>query len=146
MKTLVTLPVLALLSGCAGLWPMRTSRGVSSTPAAVTATEQQMAQELATLKAPTTARQSYDCESARETHDNICTLARRICLLVDRDRTTPDGRARCLKARNHCQGTEFRVDRKCGKPTAGVVATARADTRPQVAASRKATRTSRRAR
>jgi hypothetical protein len=130
MKTLPMILVLTLLAGCAGIWPMRTTRGVSSTPAAVTATEQQLAQELATLKTPTNARQSFDCDRARDTHDNICTLARRICLLVDRDRTTPDGRARCQKARGHCQGTEFRVARKCGKtPATGAVATARADTR-----------------
>jgi hypothetical protein len=147
MKTLPMFPILALLVGCAGGWPMRTSRGVSSTPAAVTATEQQLAQELAILKSPTTARQSYDCERALDTHDNICTLARRICLLVDRDRTTPDGRARCLKARGHCQGTEFRVARKCGKPsTASAVATARADNRPKATPRRTPTTVPRRAR
>jgi hypothetical protein len=141
--------ILAMVAGCAGGWPMRrTSRGVgSSTAAAVTATEQQLAQEQSILTTPTAARQSFDCDRARDTHDNICTLARRICLLVDRDRTTPDGRARCLKARGQCQSADKQADRKCAKtPATGPVATARADNAPPTPTRRPARLTRTRAR
>jgi hypothetical protein len=105
------LSVLVFLGPCSHARPPLES---SESAAAVTAAEQQLAREDAELNAPAAAGHPVDCPRARTLRDNICGLADKICVLVERDRTIPDGPIRCQKARVRCKNARVRVSAACG--------------------------------
>jgi hypothetical protein len=96
------LVAVASLTSCAH---RRSQRAAAVDPAAaVTATEQQLAQQAAALGTPqSAARNRPDCERARTLRDNVCALGQRVCLLVDGEGNVPQGAARCKKANIQCQ-------------------------------------------
>ena len=110
MKIPSLLLIVGAFSGCAYY---RTLFGRGENPAgAVAATEQQLAREEAAVTATGPGRR-VPCSRARTSRDNICTLAQRTCLLAARDRSIPDGRARCQKARSKCQSAHQRAGSSC---------------------------------
>jgi hypothetical protein len=113
MKTLPLVLTLALAAGCA-----RQSVVSREPAAAVTATEEQLAREGASLTAVTSSRRRGNCRRARPLRDNICTLSNRICLLVKRDREIPDGAVRCKKADLRCDSARASVSNVCSNQTA----------------------------
>ena len=113
MKTLPLVLTLALAAGCA-----RQSVVSREPAAAVTATEEQLAREGANLTAVTSSRRRVNCRQARPLRDNICTLSRRIRLLVKRDREVPNGAVRCKTADSRCDSARASVNTACSSRTA----------------------------
>jgi hypothetical protein len=95
--------VLLLLAGCA------TAPRTAPDADAVTTLEQEQARQETRLAAD--ARP--DCPRARSLRDNICALAEKICVLVARDPTIPDGPRRCQTARARCEAARTRVRGAC---------------------------------
>jgi hypothetical protein len=100
-----------LVTGCASSKPLRHGSDGDELAAA----EHQLARDVAVLAAPTAEGRPVDCARAAGLRDNICLLADRICVLVGRDRTIPDGPARCERARLRCREARARVDAVCGE-------------------------------
>ena len=75
--------------------------------------EHQIEREEAALKAAAGQDRPLDCVRAGSLRDNICTLADRICRLVQEDRTIGDGPGRCQRARQRCEDARARVASRC---------------------------------
>lgn len=112
MKAPALLGVLLMFGGCGH---RRAVYQTWDSAAAVTATEQQIAQQQAKLTAEPVAGKKPDCIDAFAVRDNVCALGRRVCLLVDGDRAIADGPARCKKATLECQKASTYMSGTCRK-------------------------------